>query len=121
MKGIQTPLHMAIQNLIVKAWRAYIDECNQHHRTPTPCPTIVATLVASAKGITSHESQSQPVEETQNIENGASQDQPEHDFATARFDPADGFEFLLGDSPIDWNEWDTLLNQFPPGLTDDAT
>ncbi|KAJ6087236.1 hypothetical protein N7467_006150 [Penicillium canescens] len=116
-KGIQTPLHRAIQHLIVRAWRAYVEECNQHHRTPTPCPTIVATLLANAKG--THESQ--PVEEIGTVENGPSQDQPEHDFRTARFDPeADGFEYLLGDSPIDWNEWDTLLNQFPTSLTDDA-
>ncbi|KAJ6009448.1 hypothetical protein N7522_004464 [Penicillium canescens] len=116
-KGIQTPLHRAIQHLIVRAWRAYVEECNQHHRTPTPCPTIVATLLANAKG--THESQ--PVEDIVTVENGPSQDQPEHDFRTARFDPeADGFEYLLGDSPIDWNEWDTLLNQFPASLTDDA-
>ncbi|KAJ6027050.1 uncharacterized protein N7446_004349 [Penicillium canescens] len=116
-KGIQTPLHRAIQHLIVRAWRAYVEECNQHHRTPTPCPTIVATLLANAKG--THESQ--PVEDIVTVENGPSQDQPEHDFRTARFNPeADGFEYLLGDSPIDWNEWDTLLNQFPASLTDDA-
>ncbi|OGE54586.1 hypothetical protein PENARI_c006G10685 [Penicillium arizonense] len=116
-KGIQTPLHRAIQHLIVRAWRAYVEECNQHHRTPTPCPTIVATLLANAKG--THESQ--PVGDIVTVENGPSQDQPEHDFRTARFDPeADGFEYLLGDSPIDWNEWDTLLNQFPASLTDDA-
>jgi hypothetical protein len=116
-KGIQTPLHRAIQHLIVRAWRAYVEECNQHRRTPTPCPTIVATLLANAKG--THESQ--PVEEIGTVENGPSQDQPEHDFRTARFDPeAGGFEYLLGDSPIDWNEWDTLLNQFPTSLTDDA-
>lgn len=119
-KNGPTPLHMAIQNLIVKAWRTYIEECNLNHRTPTPCPNIVASLLASAGGISSTQ------QEDGNFptgEHGAGlQDQHRHDSSSSQLGlEAENFGFLLGDSPQDWNEWDNLLSNFQESFTDDAT
>jgi hypothetical protein len=33
----------------------------------------------------------------------------------------ENMDFLLGDSPMDWSEWDNLLNQFQESLVDDMT
>ncbi|KAJ5592359.1 hypothetical protein N7537_009263 [Penicillium hordei] len=119
-KNGPTPLHMAIQNLIVKAWRTYIEECNLNHRTPTPCPTIVASLLASAGGISSTQ---QEDENFLSGEHGAGiQNQHGHDRSSSQFGlEAENFGFLLGDSPQDWNEWDNLLSTFQGSFTDDAT
>ncbi|KGO40537.1 Transcription factor, fungi [Penicillium expansum] len=119
-KNGPTPLHMAIQNLIVKAWKTYIEECNLNDRTPTPCPTIVASLLANAEGISS------PQHEDENFTTGERvtrlQDQPRHDRSSSQLGlEAENFGFLLGDSPQDWNEWDNLLSNFQGSFTDDAT
>ncbi|KAJ6191536.1 hypothetical protein N7519_001557, partial [Penicillium mononematosum] len=102
-----TPLHMAIQHLIVKAWRTYIEECNHSHRTPTPCPTIVASLLANTAGISS------PQKEDENFpaakRDAKPQDQPSYDHSSSQFGLDENFGFLLGDSPQDWNDWDNLL------------
>lgn len=114
-----TPLHMAIQHLIVKAWRTYIEECNLNHRTPTPCPTIVASLLANAAGISS------PQQEDENFPAGKCdakpQDQPRYDHSSSQFGLDEKFGFLPGDSPQDWNDWDNLLSNFQGSFTDDAT
>ncbi|KAJ5124126.1 uncharacterized protein N7515_007951 [Penicillium bovifimosum] len=112
-------LHKAIQSLMIKAWRAYIEECNLNHRTPTPCPTIVASLLANAPS----SSCPQPGRQGQVAESGAeSQGQPSHDLSVSQFVPeAENFDFLFGDSPQDWSGWDNLLSQFQGSLTDDTT
>ncbi|KAJ9486163.1 hypothetical protein VN97_g7169 [Penicillium thymicola] len=119
-KNGPTPLHMAIQNLIVKAWRMYIEECNLHHRTPTPCPTIIATLLTSVGGISSTK------REDENFPAGqygaGLRDQPRPDYSSSQFGlDAENFGFLPGDSPQDWNEWNNLLSNFQGSFTDDAT
>ncbi|KAJ5372742.1 hypothetical protein N7517_004748 [Penicillium concentricum] len=113
------PLHMAIQNLIVKAWRAYIEECNLNHCTPTPCPTIIASLLANATGVSSAR---QEDENFPAAERGASpQNQPRLDRSSSQFGlEAENFGLMLGDSPKDWNEWDNLLSNFQGSFTDDA-
>ncbi|KAJ5465525.1 hypothetical protein N7530_009312 [Penicillium desertorum] len=114
-----TPLHMAIQHLIVKAWRTYIEECNLNHRTPTPCPTIVASLLANAAGISS------PQQEDENFpaakRDAKPQDQPRYDRSNSQFGLDENFGLILGDSPQDWNDWDNLLSNFQGSFTDDAT
>lgn len=113
-----TPLHMAIQSLIVKAWRAYVGECNLKNRTPTPCPSIVVSLMSKEPEIPD----SQLAEEIPEAERDAElHAQPGHELSTSQFDPEEErFDFVLDDSPINWNEWDNLLNQFQSSLTDDA-
>ncbi|KAJ5120045.1 hypothetical protein N7448_010714 [Penicillium atrosanguineum] len=117
-KHARLPLHTAMQNLIVKAWRAYIEECNLHQRTPTPCPTIVAKLCEDFKGSTD----SRPAEQNPvMIEQGVLF---QHQAGTSHADfsvEALNSDFLLTDSPMDWNEWDNLLNQFQESLVDDMT
>jgi hypothetical protein len=105
-----TPLHAAIQSLMAKAWRAYIEECNLKHRTPTSCPTIVESLLANLPS---------------NIEAIERGDEPHEqlsqELSTSQPDPeAEGFDFMLDDSPMNWNEWDNLLSQFQGSLADDA-
>ncbi|CAG8260352.1 unnamed protein product [Penicillium nalgiovense] len=119
-KNGPTPLHMAIQHLIIKAWRTYIEECNLNHRTPTPCPTIVASLLANAAGTSS------PQQEDENFpaakRDDQPQDQPRYDRSGSQFGLEDeNFGFLFGDSPQDWNDWDNLLSNFQVSFADDAT
>jgi hypothetical protein len=118
-KNDPTPLHMAIQNLIVKSWRTYIEECNLNKCTPTPCPTIVSSLLANAPKSSSLQ---QGDENFPAAEYGASaQDQPRHDRSSSQFGlEAETFGLMLGDSPKDWNEWDNLLSNFQGSFTDDA-
>ncbi|KAJ5210875.1 hypothetical protein N7491_010689 [Penicillium cf. griseofulvum] len=118
-KNDPTPLHMAIQNLIAKSWRAYIEECNLNNRTPTLCPTIVASLLANAPKISSLQ---QGDESFPAAERGASpQDQPRHDRSSSQFGlEGETFGLMLGDSPKDWNEWDNLLSNFQGSFTEDA-
>ncbi|KAJ5114847.1 hypothetical protein NUU61_000606 [Penicillium alfredii] len=118
-KNAQSPLHMAIQNLMVKAWKAYIEECNLHQRTPTPCPTIVTTLIGSAKDV----SESQSAEEmVSSVEPGAAlQGQPSHDLPSSHMGAEAENLFFFGESPMDWDNWDNLLNQFQESVMDDAT
>ncbi|CAG7926953.1 unnamed protein product [Penicillium olsonii] len=114
-----TPLHKAIDSLIVKAWRAYIGECNLKRRAPTPCPSIVASLLANAPGIPEPQATERAVEVERDTEPHA---QPGHEFATSNYGPeGERFDFMMGDSPVDWNEWDNLLNQFQSSLADDTT
>ena len=119
-KKASTPLHVAIQSLMVKAWRAYIEECNLKHRTPTTCPTIVGSLLADLPDIPD----SQPAKENlKAVERGdGPHAQLSHELSTSQPDPeAESFNFMFDDSPMDWNEWDNLLSQFQGSLADDAT
>jgi hypothetical protein len=116
-KKTQTPLHLAIQNLVVKAWRAYIEECHSHRRTPTPCPTIFAEFVASADNRSKPNAvQSGPVVIEQDA---AFSGQPDPNFcASSTGLEGEDFGFFLGNSPEDWTDWDSLLNQFDESLMD---
>jgi hypothetical protein len=116
-KKTQTPLHLAIQNLMVKAWRAYIEECNSHRRTPTSCPTIVAEFLASAE----NPSEPNAVQSGPEVieRDAALSGQPDPNFtASSTALEADDFGFFLSNSPEDWNDWDSLLNQFNESLMD---
>jgi hypothetical protein len=116
-KKTQTPLHLAIQNLMVKAWRAYIEECNSHRRTPTSCPTIVAELLAAADNLSQPNAmQSGPAMIEQDV---ALSGQPDPNFVASSTElEADEFGLFLGNSPEDWDDWDSLLNQFNESLMD---
>lgn len=117
MRKAQMPLHTALQNLIVKAWRAYIEECNLHHRTPTSCPTIVKELLEDSKGST----EAQPAEQNDGMieQSAIFQDQLGREASNVDLVEPGNFDFLLSESPMDWNEWDNLLNQFQESLVDD--
>lgn len=115
-KKAKMPLHAAIQNLIIKAWKGYIEECYLNHQTPTTCPSIVASLLEELKG----DAEPQMTGEgTRMPEHRESFEQPgQHE--TAPFDTEfETFGSLLNSSPMDWNEWDNLLNQFQASLVDD--
>ncbi|KAJ5780392.1 hypothetical protein N7457_005552 [Penicillium paradoxum] len=113
-----TPLHMAIQNLILKAWWAYIEECNLNHRIPTPCPTIVTSLIATMPD--NSRPQSERNDQVIALCEG-SKDHLSHGISISQFAPeADNLEFSHGDSPKDWNDWDNLLAHFQDSLANDT-
>lgn len=119
-KKSQMPLHKALQHLFVKAWRAYVDDCNQHGRTPRPCPTVVSSSLNASNGFTG----AQVAQETAQVEvnNAPVQEPPSQYASNVPFDTGtENMDFLLGDSPMDWSEWDHLLNQFQESLVDDMT
>lgn len=115
-KNAQMPLHTALQNLIAKAWRAYIEECNLHQRTPTSCPTIVAKLLEDSKGSTVTQA-AEPDPGTKK-QGAFFQDQPGTSDVDFGAEPTN-FDFLLTDSPMAWNEWENLLGKFQESLVDD--
>lgn len=116
-KKAKKPLHGAIQNLILKAWKAYVEGCSVHHQAPGTCPPIVARLLEECKGV----AESQITGEgSRTPEHGEFFNQPGQHDATASFVPEfENFESLLNASPMDWNEWDNLLDQFQASLVDD--
>lgn len=114
-KRSQLPLHKALQNLLVKAWRAYVYECNQHGRKPRPCPTVVSSLLNGSNGFTEAE-----VSE-ENAQMDMLSEEPSQYPSNHVFDAgAENMDVLLGDSP-DWSEWCNLMNQFQESLVDDMT
>ncbi|KAJ5692259.1 hypothetical protein N7462_001682 [Penicillium macrosclerotiorum] len=119
-KHSRMPLHTAFQNLIVKAWKAYIEDCNDQGQTPTECPELVANLLVDSKGYT----EAQPPEENTRISEQDTTPLPVQlglDSSTTSLDlAAERIDFLL-DSPMVWSEWDALMNQFQESLVDDMT
>ncbi|KAJ5918381.1 hypothetical protein N7454_010756 [Penicillium verhagenii] len=106
----ESPLHLAVQNLMVKAWKTYTDECNQQHRVPTLCPTIILALMGNSEDVT----WSQATQEQTNI----IIKEPQHGISDARSDENRDLEFLFQDTSMDWNDWDGLLTQFQESLVD---
>ncbi|KAJ5594400.1 uncharacterized protein N7459_000608 [Penicillium hispanicum] len=114
----QTPLHAAIQNLIIKAWRAYTEECNLHNRIPTACPTIVSTLLGAANASLASQQTDDGFRSA--THNALFPEPPNHGVSRVFDDEVGNFDFFH-DSPVDWNDWDNLLNQFQESLVDDMT
>ncbi|KAJ5639674.1 uncharacterized protein N7484_007536 [Penicillium longicatenatum] len=111
------PLHLALQNLMVKAWKSYTRECQIQNRAPTTCPTMITTLIgkpecATESQVTQGDSSSiQQMNDPMGFHHDASILQP---------DDNRNFDFSFEDtSTLDWNEWDGLLNQFQESLMDD--
>ena len=118
-KNAQRPLHTALQNLIVKAWRAYIEKCNLHSWAPIPCPTIVITLLDNAQGVTDSQLTNEASRTTPHGD--ILREDPHHDVSTAGFDVDADAYVLFNDVPMNWNEWDNLLSQFQESLAHDMT
>ncbi|KAJ6114970.1 hypothetical protein N7486_000748 [Penicillium sp. IBT 16267x] len=116
-KNAGMPLHLALQNLMVKAWKSYIEECHLQHRAPTACPTIIATLIGNRECVTElqvRQGNSSPAQQTQPPVRS------NHDASMSQPDDNKDFAFLFQDtSPMDWNEWDGFLDQFQESLMDD--
>lgn len=114
----QLPLHRALENLMLKAWNAYIEECNALNRIPTPCPTIVVTLLSNIKTAPGSAETKGDVSSTQQ---GVVPMDTLHNVFDGNLEDKHGdLDFIFhGDSPMDWNQWDDLLNQFQESLMDD--
>lgn len=110
------PLHLALQTLMVKAWKSYTEECHLQHRVPTVCPTIIATLISNPQCVTESKVTQGNSSSTQQTNTMGSH----HDQSIFQPDDNGDFDFLVQDTgPMDWNEWDGLLNQFQESLMDD--
>lgn len=115
-KNAEAPLQLALQNLIKKAWRNYVEECNASQRLPVSCPPVVLSILEKSKGrnrvtLPSDHLQAEDTEIPD----------LRQDTVTPQF-TSEGTEldFIFNDdSPMDWNEWDNLLNQFQESLMDD--
>lgn len=115
-KNAEAPLQMALQNLIIKAWRAYVEDCNLHQRMAAPCPAIVSTLLERRKGHSRQNIGGDPLQVVNTDVLDFHQD------ASTSYLTSEGadLDFIFGnDSPMDWNEWDNMLNQFQDSLFDD--
>lgn len=111
------PLLNALQNLIVKAWWTYIEECNNYNRVATPCPEIVSSLLEKASDYTEMQMRdggSRTAELGTSSQELPSQSIPSEDLGAS----SEELDFLLTGS-LDWNEWDKLMNQFQESLMDD--
>ena len=103
----KTPLHIAIQGLILKAWKSHSEERTRRNRHLLPRPHIVSVLSErSERGTSSHQPSFEPsvtpqgrtTQET--IPNNA-----------GMLDPGDDLN-NFDHSPLDWGQWDDLLENF---------
>ncbi|KAE8379202.1 fungal-specific transcription factor domain-containing protein [Aspergillus bertholletiae] len=107
----KTPLHIAMQQLILKSWAAHAEERSQHNRSPLPCPHIVSVLSErSGTGPSSHRPASEPSMPEEGTPQGrATQDSiPDHVEGLCDDDDVNKDDL----SPLDWNQWDDLLEHF---------
>ncbi|OGM39670.1 fungal specific transcription factor domain protein [Aspergillus bombycis] len=105
----KTPLHIAIQGLILKAWKSHSEERTRRNRSLLSRPHIVSVLSErSEKGTSSH----QPRCESSVTPQGRTTQEIEITPANAgMLDPDDDLNnFDL--SPLDWSQWDDLLDKF---------
>ncbi|KAJ5613615.1 hypothetical protein N7528_007269 [Penicillium herquei] len=121
--SVQLPLYRALENLMIRAWKAHTEECNRLQRAPISCPTIVETLM----GNSIESSQGAPGPQVTKgdhflVRQGSLaiesllQDAPSADLRENR----GKIDYIVHDeTPMDWNEWDNLLNQFQESLMDD--
>jgi hypothetical protein len=117
----KSPLHIAMHRLIRKVWKAFIEERIQHKLSPLPCPNIISALsertekdVPSRRaGIVSGPEPNLPV---LGIAEGrqTTRDTPSGNIELADFSD-DLNDFNL--SPLDWSQWDELLEQFQQEFT----
>ncbi|KAJ5116338.1 hypothetical protein N7456_000686 [Penicillium angulare] len=116
-KGTKLPLHRAMENLMLKAWKAYVEECNNLQRTPAPCPAVVINLLSDSKVV----SESQATGDDPNLASQGFVPEAQSEPIAQLDESSRDFDFLFSQhSPMDWNEWDDLLNHFQESLMDDT-
>ncbi|KAK8201700.1 fungal-specific transcription factor domain-containing protein [Phyllosticta capitalensis] len=115
------PLHIAVCNLVAKAWDSYASEHARQNRPPPPIDDLKAVSVlasrAKAKSVTeSRGASGGPAEAEGNGRNGEAYQtaQPQQQQQTPPVS-ASGWNTPLNttdSSPIDWDVWDGLLQEF---------
>ncbi|PWY92814.1 hypothetical protein BO70DRAFT_19912 [Aspergillus heteromorphus CBS 117.55] len=100
----RTAFSVAMQNLIVKAWKAHVGERSRRNKPSLPCPEIVSTISERDRHATIS-----PLASEQTRRESRSHEAPSGLF--------DASELDLG--PMDWGQWDGLLGQFQQYTNDD--
>jgi hypothetical protein len=131
----KSPLHLAIANLAVKAWTAHVAECERRRVRPLPQPEILSLLWRLIQRSKSSFSQITPasssagqsfIPETVVTSGGSAvpsagcSNQQSPGLFDQILNPADpsldistmNGLYPLDDSPLDWGQWDDLLQQF---------
>ncbi|KAE8166295.1 fungal-specific transcription factor domain-containing protein [Aspergillus tamarii] len=105
----KTPLDIAMQGLILKAWKSHSEERTRRNRSLLPRPHIVSVLSERSERDTSFH---QPRSEPSMSESGTPQGRTTQDITTpgnvGMLDPLNNFDL----SPLDWSQWDDLLENF---------
>ncbi|PYH88339.1 fungal-specific transcription factor domain protein [Aspergillus ellipticus CBS 707.79] len=103
----KTAFSVAMQNLIIKAWKAHSGERTRRNKPSLPCPEIVSML-------------SEPDKQGESwIEGNVTETRKESQ--TAYEVPAGLFDVNTLDlSPMDWGQWDGLLEQFQQFTNEEA-
>ncbi|KAF7716974.1 Fungal Zn(2)-Cys(6) binuclear cluster domain-containing protein [Penicillium ucsense] len=113
----QIPLHRALQRLFLKSWRSYAKNCRENTYMPTACLSAIKDM-ADTWG---DSPESKALREELRLDaNIVLNEQAEAPRALSDRE-AGGFETLLGDSPLNWLEWEELLNQCPDSFMEDMT
>jgi hypothetical protein len=125
---VKSPLHLAIANLAMKAWMAHIAECERRQVRPLPQPetiTLFWKLIQRSKSAMSQQLGATPTEQSfasgtlpPNTDHRLHQSSP--NFSDPILNPVDpDFDmsvmegmYSLDDSPMDWAQWDDLLQRF---------
>ncbi|KAE8390930.1 fungal-specific transcription factor domain-containing protein [Aspergillus alliaceus] len=116
----KSALHTAMHALILKAWKAHTEERARFKRSVLPYPHIISVLAEnSERGTSSHRSGLTPGPEPGESAVGSPREQSTHGI------PPDGTEVIdpsfeldqYNHSPLDWGQWDDLLDQFQQDFT----
>ncbi|KNG81473.1 fungal specific transcription factor domain protein [Aspergillus nomiae NRRL 13137] len=103
----KTPLHIAIQGLILKAWKSHSEERTRRNRHLLPRPHIVSVLSErSERGTSSHQPSFEP-----SVTPQGRTTQETIPSNAGMLDPGDDLN-NFDHSPLDWGQWDDLLENF---------
>ncbi|PYH47846.1 Zn(II)2Cys6 transcription factor [Aspergillus saccharolyticus JOP 1030-1] len=120
LKGRQrTAFSVALQNLILKSWNAHTAERARCNRPPLSCPAIVSELDSmrgkqSSGDIALNTHGEAPMGASTHGQNQLDAAVFPHELGTLDVDQASKF------SPLDWNQWDRLIEDFQYQYTDDG-
>ncbi|EPS26740.1 hypothetical protein PDE_01679 [Penicillium oxalicum 114-2] len=117
-KNSETALHRALQRLFIKSWRGYTDDCRRNGCPPRACPTVIRNMLDNVDSTIESNAQhgNSGLDASEALEQQVQQP-PESLLGLG----AENAECLLGDSPLDWNEWDRLLDECQDPLGEDMT
>ncbi|RAL12218.1 transcription factor domain protein [Aspergillus homomorphus CBS 101889] len=119
----RTAFSVALQNLLMKSWKAHAAERAHRNRPPLTCPTIVSIIwdMRSRQQTASYNENPINSQQEVTVDNG-DQSQNQLDgvvmpHGLGAFDLDQNSSDL---SPMDWNQWDQLLEDFQHQCTNEG-